>query len=126
MFLISSLNLFQQLEISIPFSRFINFELGDVNWNFNHPKNRLLGVLKDLVHRVYVLCDKTKLSTRIHEREKSCKVNLSGIQPNLENDNGIPFHCATTGHQFLFELTKILAKGKNEFRRKIDNSWNSV
>ena len=28
-----------------------------INWNSNHPKNMLLGVLKGLVHRAHVLCD---------------------------------------------------------------------
>ena len=88
------------------------------------------------------------MATRIREHEKSCEGDLSEIQPNLENGNGIPFHCATTGHQFLFEDTKILAREKNAFRRKIiegihiynkmdscvniiagqriDNSWNPI
>ena len=29
-----------------------------INWNSNHPKNMLLGVLKGLVHRAHVLCDR--------------------------------------------------------------------
>ena len=28
-----------------------------INWNSNHPKNMLLGVLKGLIHRAYVICD---------------------------------------------------------------------
>ena len=60
----------------------------------------------------YIGQTKRKMATRIHEHEKSCEGDLSDIQPNLENDNGIPFHCATTSHQFLFEETKILAREK--------------
>ena len=52
------------------------------------------------------------MATRIREHEKSREGDLSEIQPNLENDNGIPFHCVTTGHQFLFEDTQILAREK--------------
>ena len=29
-----------------------------INWVSNHPKNMLLGVLKGLIHRAHVLCDK--------------------------------------------------------------------
>ena len=29
-----------------------------VHWNSNHPKNMMLGVLKGLIHRAHVLCDK--------------------------------------------------------------------
>ena len=28
-----------------------------INWNSNHPKNLLLGVLKGLIHRAHKLCD---------------------------------------------------------------------
>jgi len=28
-----------------------------INWNLNHPKNLLLGVMKGLIHRAHVLCD---------------------------------------------------------------------
>ena len=28
-----------------------------INWNSNHPKNMLLGVLKGLIHRAHVICD---------------------------------------------------------------------
>ena len=30
----------------------------DINWNSNHPKNMLLGVLKGLIHRAHVICDR--------------------------------------------------------------------
>ena len=29
-----------------------------INWDSNHPKNMLLGVLKGLIHRAHVHCDK--------------------------------------------------------------------
>ena len=29
-----------------------------IHWNSNHPKNMLLGVLKGLIHRAHVLCDR--------------------------------------------------------------------
>ena len=28
-----------------------------INWNSNHPKNLLLGVMKGLIHRAHILCD---------------------------------------------------------------------
>ena len=45
----------------------------------NHPKQ-------------YIGQTKRKLGTRIREHEKSCEGDLSGILPDLNNDNGIPFH----------------------------------
>ena len=27
-----------------------------INWNSNHPKNMLLGVMKGLIHRTHVIC----------------------------------------------------------------------
>ena len=44
---------------------------------------------------------------------------MTGIQPDENNDNGIPFHLYTTGHKFLFNQTQILAQEKNAFRRKL-------
>ena len=32
-----------------------------INWNSNHPMNMLLGVLKGLVHRAHVLCDRKEV-----------------------------------------------------------------
>ena len=29
-----------------------------INWASNHPKNMLLGLLKGLIHRAHVLCDR--------------------------------------------------------------------
>ena len=96
----------------------------------------------------YIGQTKRKMITRIREHEKSCEGDLSGIQPDINNDNGIPFHYATTGHHFLFQDTRILAREKNGFKRKIiegihiynkkdscvniiagqkiDNSWNPI
>ena len=50
---------------------------------------------------------------------EACEGDLTGIQPDKNNDNGIPFHHYTTGHAFLFNQTKILAREKNAFRRKV-------
>ena len=55
----------------------------------------------------------------MREHERSCEGDLTGIQPDENNDNGIPFHLYTTGHTFLFNQTKILAREKNAFRRKV-------
>ena len=57
--------------------------------------------------------------TKVREHEKSCEGDLSGIQPDIKNDSGITFHYATTGHHFLFQDTRILAREKNGFKRKI-------
>ena len=57
--------------------------------------------------------------TRIRKHEKSCEGDLSGIQPDINNDNGIPLHYETMGHYFLFQDTRILAREKNGFKRKI-------
>ena len=62
---------------------------------------------------------KRKLKVRIREHECSCEGDLSGIQPNMTNDNGIPIHCASTGHNFLFKQTKILAKEPKNFCRRV-------
>ena len=96
----------------------------------------------------YIGQTKRKMITRVREHEKSCEGDLSGIQPDINNDNGIHFHYATTGHHFLFQDTRILAREKNGFKRKliegihiynkkdtcvniiaghkIDNSWNPI
>ena len=59
------------------------------------------------------------MKIRIKEHEKSCLGDLSDIQPDINNDNGIPYHHAATGHNFLFDQTKILAIEKNLFKRKV-------
>jgi hypothetical protein len=68
---------------------------------------------------VYIGQTKRKLKTRIREHERACEGDLSGLQPNSSNDNGIPIHCLSTGHKFLFQHTKILAKESNFYRRRI-------
>ena len=65
----------------------------------------------------YIGHTKRKLRTRVGEHKKTCEGDLSGITPNLTNDNGVPYHCATTGHNFNFEETCILAQEKSYFRR---------
>ena len=39
-------------------------------------------------------------------------IYISVIQPDINNDTGIPFHCATTRQHFLFRNTIILARKK--------------
>ena len=67
----------------------------------------------------YIGQTQRKLQVRVREHERSCEGDLSSIEPDATNDNGIPYHFATTGHNFLFEQTKILARERNLFRRKI-------
>ena len=62
---------------------------------------------------------KRKLHIKIGEHERSCQGDLSGLQPNTVNDNGIPYHPATTGHTFLFPETRILEHERNYYKRKI-------
>ena len=62
---------------------------------------------------------KRKLHIKIGEHERSCQGDLSGLQPNTVNDNGIPYHQATTGHTFLFPETRILEHERNYYKRKI-------
>jgi hypothetical protein len=59
------------------------------------------------------------LNTRLDEHKKACEKADATIQPNNKNDNGIPYHYATTGHVFQFEKTQILERERNHFRRKI-------
>ena len=61
---------------------------------------------------------KRPLKFRVREHERSCEGDLIGIQPDENNDNGIPFHLYTTGRTFLVNQTQILAREKNAFRRK--------
>ena len=67
----------------------------------------------------YIGQTKRSLKVRIKEHEKSCEGDLSDIQPDETHDNGIPLHVSSTGHNFLFDQTKILAYEKNSFKRKI-------
>ena len=50
---------------------------------------------------------------------KSCKGDLSGIEPDTDNSYGIPSHFVTTGHQFLFNATNIFAIEINTRRKNI-------
>ena len=85
-------------------------------WNQSHV---VYSVPCEVPPDKYIGQTKRKLKVRIREHERSCKGDLSGIQPNMTNDNGIPIHCASTGHKFLFEQTKILAREPNNFRRRV-------
>ena len=65
----------------------------------------------------YIGHTKRKLRIRLYEHKKSCEGDLSSISPNPNQDNGIPYHHALTGHEFDFDNTKILEHEKNVFRR---------
>ena len=67
----------------------------------------------------YIGNTKRKLAIRIMKHQKSCNKDLSDIQPDFKNDNGIPCHVATTGHSFKFQETRILDREKNYFKRKL-------
>ena len=58
------------------------------------------------------------MKIRVKEHEWSCLGDLSDLQPDLTNDNGIPYHCAMTGYKFLFDGTKILAVKKNHLKEE--------
>ena len=85
-------------------------------WNQSHV---VYSVSCEVPPDKYIGQTKRKLKVRIREHERSCEDDLSGIQPNMTNDNGIPIHCASTGQNFLFEQTKILAREPNNFRRRV-------
>ena len=85
-------------------------------WNQSHV---IYSVPCEVPPDKYIGQTKRKSKVRIREHECSCEGDLSGIQPNMTNDNGIPIHCASTGHKFLFEQTTILAKEPNNFRRRV-------
>ena len=53
------------------------------------------------------------IKIRIKEHEKSCLGDLTDIEPDPTNDNGIPYHHASTGQNCQFDQTKILAIEKN-------------
>ena len=65
----------------------------------------------------YIGHTKRRLRIRLNEHKKSCEGDLSSISPNPNQDNGIPYHHALTGHEFDFDNTKILEHEKNVFRR---------
>ena len=56
------------------------------------------------------LTHEAELKVRICEQEHTCEGDLAGIQPNTTIDNAIPIHCASSGQNFLFKQTKILAR----------------
>ena len=68
---------------------------------------------------MYIGQTKQKLKIRICEHEHSCEGNLTTIRANTTNDNGIPIHCASTGHIVLLEQTKLLLREPNYFRRRV-------
>ena len=68
---------------------------------------------------VYIGQTKQNVKVRICEHERPCEGDPTKIQPNATNDKGIPIHCASTRHIFLFEQTIVLAREPNYFRRKI-------
>ena len=65
----------------------------------------------------YIGQTRRKLMTRIKEHKRSCEGDLSSISPNQNQDNGIPFHLASTGHTFDFDKTSILEIEKSFHRR---------
>ena len=67
----------------------------------------------------YIGQTKRKLIDRIKEHKNSCRGDLSHIQPNFSNDNGIPYHTATTGNGFDFDNTSILECEESALRRRI-------
>jgi len=68
----------------------------------------------------YIGHTKRKLRARVlKEHKRFWEGDLSNIQPNQTNDNGIPFHHATTGHSFKFEDTIILERERNKFKRMV-------
>ena len=67
----------------------------------------------------YIGQTKRPLKVRVRKHEWSCEGDLTGIQPDENNDNGILYNLYTTGHKFLFDQTKILAWEKNAFRREM-------
>jgi hypothetical protein len=44
---------------------------------------------------------------------------MSHLEPNSNFDNGIPYHVATTGHEFGFEETEIIDRVMYRFRRRM-------
>ena len=85
-------------------------------WNISHA---VYSVPCEDPQPQYIGQTKRMMKVRIKEHEKSCLGYLTEIQPDPTNDNGIPYHHATTGHNFLFDQTKILAVEIYAFKRKI-------
>ena len=68
---------------------------------------------------IYIGQTKRKLKVKIREHKHSCEGDLSTIQQNPTDDNGIPIHCASTGRKFLFEQTIVLAREPSYFRQRV-------
>jgi hypothetical protein len=73
-----------------------------INWNSNHPKNMLLGVLKGLIHRAHVICD-----------EKEDLLEELELLRNVFICNGYPEHLvsATLKESWRRETLKAILKG---------------
>ena len=72
-----------------------------INWNSNHPKNMLLGVLKGLIHRAHVICD-----------EKEDLLEELELLRNVFICNGYPEHLvsATLKESWRRETLKAIFK----------------
>ena len=72
------------------------------NWNSNHPKNMLLGVLKGLIHRAHMLCD-----------EKEDLLEELELLRNLLMCNGYPEHLVsqTLSESWPCEKLKAVLRG---------------
>jgi hypothetical protein len=87
--------------------------------DFWDTKNTVYSIPCEDPNHQYIGQTKRKLSLRRNEHERSCKGDLSLIQPDHNFDNGVPFHHATTGHRFCFDNMKILERENNGVRRRI-------
>ena len=85
-------------------------------WNTSHVVYSV--PCEDPQHQ-YIGQTKRMMKVRIKEQEKSCIGDLTDIQPDTTNDKGISYHHTTTGHNFLFDQTKILTIENNLFLRKL-------
>ena len=73
-----------------------------MNWNSNHPKNMLLGVLKGLIHRAHVICDL-----------KEDLLEELDLLKNVFIGNGYPQHLVTKtlNESWPRETLKVVLKG---------------
>ena len=56
------------------------------------------------------------MKARIHKHEGLCEDDLTPvIEPYTKNGNGMPIHCAATGHTFLFEQARMLEREPDHF-----------
>ena len=83
-----------------------------INWNSNHPKNMLLGVLKGLVHRAHVLCD-----------EKEDLLEELELLRNVFICNGYPEHLVsqTLRESWPRETLKAVSRGVQQDVEKEKN-----